>query len=207
MSTIFNAKMSDEGLLSYVWIAIAVTVIVLAGAIYQCHVKIDETERSIYDRQHEQADVIRDLSGEVTENKNLIITSIQQSKDTEVRVEQLSSQVTGIERTARRMEESSEQFSTGVSELRRVSEGISELFSMFDAREEDPELEALEEELEEPEESEDAEVPELSGEESEEKPLTESNNSSESEAPQTEEEVEPRGKRIWWTLWLLRRKP
>jgi len=203
--SLFSEKLSDESLLLYVWVAMACFAIVALGAIYQCNDKIDTVE-------DKQQIVAQEMRKEIIANKDLIIANkdiiIVANKDNRAEVERLTSEITrinqAVNQTAKEIEESSKDISKDVTEMKKtMGESMSQMLKIFGPSNSPIKIEKDKTEKNTPEhvknEIKESKVEETKPKIEEPKPIV-------SPPLKNEKVIETKRKRIWWTLWTIRRK-
>lgn len=184
--SIFTERLSDEGLLTFVWIALIFLAVIFASAVYQVHTRVREAETNVYSRIQKVEDAAEQAEDKAEENKTIIIEALNQSRETEVKVERMSTEILHLEKLVERMEKSSRSMSNGVESMSRASQDIGKMLDIFGAM-----TPKLQDEDNTPGDAKAAHS------EPNEEPVP---------AQEAEEVKEEKGKRIWWTLGLVRRK-
>ncbi len=184
--SIFTSKMSDEGLLLYVWMGLIFLSILIISAMFQFHYKAKTLETSVFQRVHDIEQHVLLTEKECLTNKNMIVTVTEKEQEIKSRIDQLEMQNEVFARTVKRVEDSSKHLSEGVDGLNKVSAEFTRALGAFSGTT-------------------------LSTKTQEKKTVTITSPRAVTPEPIKEvkvvkEEKKPEGKRIWWTLGLVKRK-
>ena len=182
--SIFNSKMSDEGLLLYVWLGLIFLSILVISAMFQFHYKSKSLETSVFQRVHDIEEHVVLTERECLTNKNMIITITEKEQEVKSRIDQLEMQNEVFARTVKRVEDSSKHLSDGVDGLNKVSAEFTRALGAFSGTT-----------IKTPEKK---TVTIVSPHVATPEPIK--------EVKVVKEEKKPEGKRIWWTLGLVKRK-
>lgn len=195
--SIFNQKLSDEGLLIYVWLALVFLTIFFIGILYQNSVKMRELQSDVWKQVNEQDKKITIIVETLSKDKDIMLEIVQQNKITEAAVARMEEKVIGLEKLAEKMEKTSDRISVEANNFQKSSDEFSKVMQSF--------TKAMSFKIKTDETTVKIEDPKTE----ETKTIEEPSSTPETVEESTYEEMKPvskEGKRIWWTLGLIKRK-
>jgi len=122
--SIFNHKLSDEGVLAYVWLFCVVMFIFIIGAIYRCHVEMNDTRKEVFTLTSKQSTITEQLRKDTSENSDKIFKLLERSLEIEKNMEQFENNVIVL---AKMVEENNKKVSDAVKQLGGTTNEISEV--------------------------------------------------------------------------------